>query len=96
VREFLSEFLLSARSQVSEILESCDAGDNSRIGAVAHKLKSSSRSVGALALGDLCADLENSSRAGGRTEIAQRRGQLEQAMWEVEASIVETLAESVA
>jgi PAS domain S-box-containing protein len=96
VREFLSEFLRSARGQVSEILAACDAGDNARIGSVAHKLKGSSRSVGAIALGDLCAELENFSRSGGRNELAERRIQLEEVMRAVEASIVETLAESVA
>ncbi|MEO8523967.1 MAG: ATP-binding protein [Caldimonas sp.] len=96
VREFLSEFLRSARSHVSEILAACDAGDVALVGSVAHKLKGSSRSVGAIALGDLCAELENFSRSGGRTELAERRIQLEQAMRAVETSIVETLAESVA
>ena len=33
-------------------------------GAAAHKLKSSARSVGALALGELCADMEQAGKAG--------------------------------
>ena len=91
VREFLSEYLKSARGQAAEIVESCAAEDNRRIGAVAHKLKASSRSVGALALGDLCAELENASRAGSRTEIVERREQFELAMKAVDACIVEKL-----
>jgi CheY-like chemotaxis protein/HPt (histidine-containing phosphotransfer) domain-containing protein len=94
VREFLSDFLHAARSQAAEIIESCEAEDNRRVGAVAHKLKASSRSVGALALGDLCAELGNASRTGSRAQIVERRERFELAMNAVDACIVETLAES--
>ena len=96
VREFLAEYLNSARAQAAEIVAGCDAEDNSRVGAVAHRLKASSRSVGALALGDLCAELENASHAGSCAEIAERCVQFERAMHAVEACIVDTLAERVA
>jgi two-component system sensor histidine kinase/response regulator len=92
VREFLAEFLHSARSQAAEIIASCEANDTDSVGAIAHKLKASSRSVGALALGDLCAELEDASRAGRRAEIAERRERFESAMNAVDRCIVETLA----
>ncbi|HEY4956510.1 MAG TPA: ATP-binding protein [Caldimonas sp.] len=94
VREFLSDFLNAARAQAAEICAACDAEDNLRVGSVAHKLKASSRSVGALALGDLCAELENASRAGSRSEIVAQRARFEQAIQAVDACIVEHLAES--
>jgi len=93
VREFLAEFLASARQQAAEILASCQAGDNRRVGSVAHKLKASSRSVGALPLGDLCAELENVSRAGGKSELAERSARFQVAMAEVQSCIVGLLAE---
>ncbi|MGZ5235210.1 MAG: MHYT domain-containing protein [Caldimonas sp.] len=96
VREFLAEFLHSARSQAAEIIASCEAHDTGSVGAVAHKLKASSRSVGALALGDLCAELEDASRAGRQAEIVERRERFESAMNAVDRCIVETLAESPA
>jgi CheY-like chemotaxis protein/HPt (histidine-containing phosphotransfer) domain-containing protein len=96
LREFLAEFLDAARTQSAEIIAACEAGDSVRVGTVAHKLKASSRSVGALALGDLCADLENASRASGKTGIEQRRKHFESAIREVETCIVELLAEPVA
>ncbi|MEO8524669.1 MAG: Hpt domain-containing protein [Caldimonas sp.] len=93
VREFLSEFLVSAHQQAAEIVTSCHADDSRRVGAIAHKLKASSRSVGALALGDLCAELENACRAGGKAELAERCVRFEASMREVQSCIVDVLAE---
>ncbi|MFZ5539456.1 MAG: Hpt domain-containing protein, partial [Pseudomonadota bacterium] len=39
-------------------------GPPARAGAAAHKLKSSARAVGALALGEHCAELERTVKAG--------------------------------
>jgi response regulator RpfG family c-di-GMP phosphodiesterase len=57
--ELLVEFRMS-------LLETCDAmrrasaaGYFAELAAAAHRLKSSSRSVGALPMGDLCAEIEN-------------------------------------
>lgn len=96
VREFLVEFLHSARSQAAEIIASCEAHDADRIGAVAHKLKASSRAVGAFALGDLCAEFEDASRPGRWADFVERREQFESAMNAVDRCIVETLAEGPA
>ncbi len=96
VREFLAEFLSAARAQAAEILACCAAEDHRRVGSVAHKLKASSRSVGALALGDLCAELENASRAGSRANISAHCRRFAQAMRAVDAHIVEQLAEGAA
>ena len=52
VREFLSDYLASAGRLAAELRAAVAAGDTQQVGAVAHKLKSSSRSVGALAFGD--------------------------------------------
>ena len=59
---------------------------------IAHKLKSSSRSVGALSLGDLCAELENSCRAGTPQEVSQGIAQFEAALRDVDAQIASLLA----
>lgn len=45
VREFLSDYLASARRLAAELRAAVVAGDTQRVGAVAHKLKSSSRST---------------------------------------------------
>ncbi len=51
IREFLHDFRLSAAGIAAELRSACTAGQAMAVGALAHKLKSSARSVGALALG---------------------------------------------
>jgi PAS domain S-box-containing protein len=63
-RRLLEKFLLQAADQVASIGVAAAAGDIGSMGDVAHTLKSAARSVGALALGDLCQRLENTARAG--------------------------------
>jgi PAS domain S-box-containing protein len=62
INEILQDFVDPARSAVVELEAAFVARDAKAVGAAAHKLKSSSRSIGADALADLCADLE----AGGK------------------------------
>jgi CheY-like chemotaxis protein/HPt (histidine-containing phosphotransfer) domain-containing protein len=64
VDEFLDAFLDSATGLASDIDRACLTRDPGRLAAVAHKLKSSARSVGALALGELCARIERQARSG--------------------------------
>ena len=53
-------------------------------GALAHKLKSSSRPVGALALGELCAGMEQSGKAGDMAALAMLLPRFEQELVSVE------------
>ncbi len=63
VRTVLADFLRVASVQAAEI-EAAAANDPMRAAVAAHKLKSAARSVGALALGERCAELERAGRAG--------------------------------
>jgi HPt (histidine-containing phosphotransfer) domain-containing protein len=63
------------------------ADDVRQLAAAAHQLKSSSRSVGAVALGDLCAELENACRTGSRGAISQRMACFEAALDAADAQI---------
>ena len=63
-RRLLGRFLLNAEGQVSDIEGAATAGELERLATAAHTLKSAARSVGALALGELCQSLENAGRAG--------------------------------
>jgi len=58
MRKFAFMFLDSAREGLAEIDVALAAGDLARAAAVAHRLKSSARAVGALGFADLCAELE--------------------------------------
>ncbi len=64
IREFLLDFRASAATIAAELQAAVAAGDAARAGALAHKLKSSARSVGALALGGLCGEMEAAGKAG--------------------------------
>ncbi|HWK83890.1 MAG TPA: response regulator [Caldimonas sp.] len=59
VRALLSVFLPSARANAFALSNALRTGDLAVIGAIAHKLDSSSRSVGATALADICARLKS-------------------------------------
>lgn len=68
IREFLQDYRISAARAAAELQRACEAGAAAEVAAVAHRLKPSARSVGALALGDLCAELEQAGKAG-RIEV---------------------------
>jgi signal transduction histidine kinase/CheY-like chemotaxis protein/HPt (histidine-containing phosphotransfer) domain-containing protein len=58
VRELLGDFVAAAQHHVAELQGALRAGDNVHASRVAHKLKSAAQSVGAMALGQVCADIE--------------------------------------
>jgi HPt (histidine-containing phosphotransfer) domain-containing protein len=68
MRRFAFMFLDSARAGLAEVDIALASNDLGRAGAVAHRLKSSARAVGAMGFADLCSDLE---RQHGRADQAQ-------------------------
>jgi CheY-like chemotaxis protein/HPt (histidine-containing phosphotransfer) domain-containing protein len=74
VREFLQDYLDSAREQAMELRRAYRKGDVRLVGGLAHKLKSASLSVGALALGELCAEMELPAQSDfGTAELEHAR-----------------------
>jgi CheY-like chemotaxis protein/HPt (histidine-containing phosphotransfer) domain-containing protein len=63
-QRLLGKFLINAQKQVDEIMLAATAQDTKAMAEVAHALKSAARSMGALALGELCQHLEAAGRAG--------------------------------
>jgi CheY-like chemotaxis protein len=63
-RRLLATFLLGAKDGVAAIGGAVTKGELGIIAAQAHSLKSSSRTVGALALGDLLEEMETAGRSG--------------------------------
>ncbi|MDP2306448.1 MAG: PAS domain S-box protein [Pseudomonadota bacterium] len=59
VRDLLSEYLVAARLSDAELQLGLAADDVRSVASTAHKLKSASRSVGAIPLADACVALEN-------------------------------------
>jgi HPt (histidine-containing phosphotransfer) domain-containing protein len=84
IREFLHDFRLSATKIAAELRAACAAGQAAAAGALAHKLKSSSRSVGALALGELCAAMEKAGKGGDAETLAALLPKFEQELAGVE------------
>ncbi len=92
VRELLTDYLRSARHLAADLRGHCAQGRGREAGAIAHKLKSSSRSVGAVSLGDLCAELENAGKAGDMGRLANWLGRFDAALAAVEENISDLLA----
>jgi PAS domain S-box-containing protein len=87
IREFLMDFRASATSIAAELATACAAGDTTQATALAHKLKSSARSVGAMALGELCAELEATGNAGQADALPDLIQRFEAEMAAVEACL---------
>ena len=67
---FLHKFVSQSESVIEAVNAAVDGEAWAEVGAQAHKLKSSSRSVGAVTLAELCAELE---RAGKRADASTVR-----------------------
>jgi histidine phosphotransfer protein HptB len=64
VDELVDTYLDDGQTQVDALDAALAAGDVASMGRTAHALKSSSLSVGALQLGELCRGLETAARSG--------------------------------
>ncbi|MDB6087016.1 MAG: histidine kinase, partial [Gammaproteobacteria bacterium] len=69
IHEFLQEFGMSAARAAAGLAEACGKQRSKDAAEIAHKLKSSARSVGALKLGELCAAIEVAGTAGDLTTL---------------------------
>jgi PAS domain S-box-containing protein len=67
--EFLNYFHVIAIEISAEIIAAIRNGEVIRVGDAAHKLKSSAFSVGAIRLGDLCAQLESAGKSGNEAML---------------------------
>jgi two-component system, sensor histidine kinase and response regulator len=77
IQAILRDFVDSAGQAKAELARAYTARRLEEAGALAHKLKSSARAVGALKLGDLCAAIEDAGRAGNSIALAGLMSQFE-------------------
>jgi signal transduction histidine kinase/CheY-like chemotaxis protein len=89
IREILRDFIQPARDNVAEIQSAFEAHLPDNVGKAAHKLKSSSRAVGATELADLCLALEQAGKGGDWSEIEVKIPRLKVCMDEVQAWIAQ-------
>ena len=87
LQEVLAEFDASLRKSGADIDLALAANDIDEVGRIAHRLKSASRTVGALQMGDLCAELENDCQTGDSRGVGRTMTQFTPAF----ASLLETL-----
>ena len=71
LKEFLTIWQNASAPLIAELHQAFEVQDTATISSVAHRFKSSSRSIGALPLGDVCADLEMACRAHDHEEIGR-------------------------
>jgi CheY-like chemotaxis protein/HPt (histidine-containing phosphotransfer) domain-containing protein len=93
IREFLSDFQGSAQRLAAEIREAHGAGNLAQVGALAHRLKSSSRAIGALHLGEVCAELERAGKLGQDGMVTDAVMRFEEELALVDAALSRHLAE---
>lgn len=70
VPRVLGAFEQSLVRMLGQLRDIADAGDAAAVAAIAHTLKSSSASVGALALASACTEIERRLRSGAVGDLA--------------------------
>ena len=93
IRDFLQDFRASSARIAAELRAACQRSEATAAGAAAHKLKSSALSVGALKLGDLCAEMEQAGKAGENETLAALLPRFEQELIAAEGCLDSLLQE---
>jgi PAS domain S-box-containing protein len=78
-RQVVESFLHSAQERVAGIVRSQRSGDTGALVLAAHTLKSAARTVGAMALGEICEAMETAGRAGNQAAVKDLTLQIEPA-----------------
>jgi signal transduction histidine kinase/CheY-like chemotaxis protein/HPt (histidine-containing phosphotransfer) domain-containing protein len=95
ISEFVREFSVSAALLADELSNAALAGRTGDVADIAHKLKSSARSLGAIKLGDLCASLEEAGRARHLQALADLVPTFRAEMTTVQNELSATIADSL-
>ncbi len=92
-QRLLERFLTNAHEQVASIEEATRAGEVQKAGTVAHTLKSAARTVGAMALGELCQQIETAGFAGDAPACTALIQELTQTLAQAQRAIHQHLAQ---
>ncbi len=82
-RAILDQFRRSAAPYMVELASAMSGRSAEGVGALAHKLKSSSRTIGAAPLGDMCESLELAARQQDWEAMARLQPEVEQMLQQV-------------
>jgi len=77
VRKVIAEFLRSSPSLIAKLRDAATRGDTPAIRTLAHSMKGTSATLGAVALSHRCAELEDLSRSGSVADAAARVSAIE-------------------
>lgn len=90
--EFLGDFQVSIQGLAQDIAQAFAASDARAMDVAAHKLKSAARAVGARALGEVCAEMENRSGAGQMQALSSVFARFQAEVQAVQAHLASILA----
>ncbi|MEQ1882661.1 MAG: response regulator, partial [Burkholderiales bacterium] len=94
LNKVLNTYLESSASLIDEFNSSLDRGETEKMHRAVHTLKSSSANVGAMALSELCRELESEVRQGKLDRVREKTERLmrqhQQAVIEMRALLAET------
>jgi len=96
VREIIGTFFETSRDLVEGIRAAAEEGSAEKGIYVAHTLKGSSRSIGALCLGDICESLEKLARASDMTGFAVEAPRVQEAFVALQAEVAQVYAAKAA
>ena len=91
VKRVLATYQVSLAKLVAQLQSARADGAWDQVSRVAHTLKSSSASIGALALSGLCAEIERLLRAGDNVSVAPLLEQFHAEVQRVDAAVGQTL-----
>ena len=91
VKRVLATYQVSLAKLVEQLRTARADGAWDQVSRVAHTLKSSSASIGALALSGLCADIERLLRAGDNVSVVPLLEQFHAEVQRVDAAVGQTL-----
>ncbi len=83
IKEMLHDYRINAAQTAAELRAAFQDGQITTVGSIAHKLKSSSRSVGALKLGEICAAMEQAGKRNDKQSLEPLLIQFDAAINEV-------------
>jgi len=90
-QRLLAKYLVSARAQAASLHRAAQAQDTPTVTGLAHTLKSASRTVGAMALGALCQQLEAAGAADDGPLCTTLGAQVPAAFMQAETKIAAAL-----
>ncbi len=79
-RQLLEKYLANIEGRATELIQAIDSKDGITVNQIAHSLKSASRSIGAMCLGEVCERLELACKVDQAADCSGIRGILEDAL----------------